>query len=327
MQARPTRTSLRNQGPKRPDKAIYVPRAARERLPLSPPDSPLTTIDVGLPNLGPSGSTQSVTSASSLCSSSETTEGTLSFAPNQNSSTDSLAESTANNSDQLLGKQKDMFVQLNGANSSPWPPALDQVVSYFMAVTLEDSEEDMHGQENLKDDRQELNISEIPAKTTEDASSFSEEEEIMVHLKDTNVSIQHAHNDYSCYEALWINQEEFSHVIEIYNFPPMFKTEDIQDAFTEYSSGGMKIKWVDDTHALGVFSSQSAASHALSLHHPLLKTRTLSEGSRKSKCKAVRQAEFIQPVKERPRTDSAVARRMVTRALGLQKAEARVQHY
>lgn len=56
----------------------------------------------------------------------------------------------------------------------------------------------------------------------------------MVHLKDTNVSIEHAHNDYSCYEALWINQEDFSHVIEIYDFPPMFKTEDLQDAFTEY---------------------------------------------------------------------------------------------
>ena len=30
MQPRPTRTSSRNQGAKRPDKAIYVPRAARE---------------------------------------------------------------------------------------------------------------------------------------------------------------------------------------------------------------------------------------------------------------------------------------------------------
>lgn len=36
--------------------------------------------------------------------------------------------------------------------------------------------------------------------------------------------------------------------------------------------------------------------------------------------------EFIQPVKERPRTDCAVARRMVTRALGLQ-GRGRVQRY
>lgn len=36
--------------------------------------------------------------------------------------------------------------------------------------------------------------------------------------------------------------------------------------------------------------------------------------------------EFIQPVKERPRTDCAVARRMVTRALGIQ-GRGRVQRY
>lgn len=36
--------------------------------------------------------------------------------------------------------------------------------------------------------------------------------------------------------------------------------------------------------------------------------------------------EFIQPVRERPRTDCAVARRMVTRALGLQ-GRGRVQRY
>lgn len=36
--------------------------------------------------------------------------------------------------------------------------------------------------------------------------------------------------------------------------------------------------------------------------------------------------EFIQPVKVRPKTDCAVAQRMVTRALGLQKGS-RVQRY
>lgn len=80
----------------------------------------------------------------------------------------------------------------------------------------------------------------------------------------------------------------------------------------------MKINWVDDTHALGVFSSDSAgkrlystvkvaegfyanqestnillcaaALHALSICHPLLKARTLAEGSKKSRGKAFRQA-------------------------------------
>uniref|UniRef100_A0A3B4D200 R3H domain and coiled-coil containing 1 n=1 Tax=Pygocentrus nattereri TaxID=42514 RepID=A0A3B4D200_PYGNA len=140
---------------------------------------------------------------------------------------------------------------------------------------------------------------------------------ITAHLKEGEVVIENAQNDYSSFENAWINQEEFAHVIEIYDFPAIFKTDDLLDAFADYSEGGMKIKWVDNTHALGVFSSASAAMQALSIRHPLLKTRTLSEGSKKAKGKAMRRAEFIQPVKERPRTDTAVARRMVTRALGL----------
>lgn len=31
-----------------------------------------------------------------------------------------------------------------------------------------------------------------------------------------------------------------------------------QVVFVVYSEGGMKIKWVDNTHALGIFSSASA---------------------------------------------------------------------
>ncbi|KAM9813850.1 R3H and coiled-coil domain-containing protein 1-like [Neosynchiropus ocellatus] len=146
--------------------------------------------------------------------------------------------------------------------------------------------------------------------------------EIKQHLKDfTNVSILRVHNDYF-YKDVRANLEGFGHVIEIYNFPNMFKTEDLLDAFVDYSDGGMKIKWVDDTHALGVFSSESAALEALSVHHPLLKTRLLARGSKKAKGKAIRQAEFIQPVKERPKTDSAVAKRLVSRALGQHRREA-----
>lgn len=100
----------------------------------------------------------------------------------------------------------------------------------------------------------------------------------------------------------------------------------------------------------------SSANHALSIAHPMLKARSLAEGSKRAKAKAFRSAgnsfssfqtssnrcffffyfifilddccfaEFIQPVKERPKTDCAVAQRMVTRALGLQK-RSRVQRY
>lgn len=59
--------------------------------------------------------------------------------------------------------------------------------------------------------------------------------QIKAHLKEgVSFSIEHVHNDYSVYENVCINPDEFRHVIEIYDFPPMFKTDDLLDAFTEY---------------------------------------------------------------------------------------------
>lgn len=39
------------------------------------------------------------------------------------------------------------------------------------------------------------------------------------------------------------------------NFPIEFKTPDLMMIFSEYKDSGYDIKWVDDTHALVVFSS------------------------------------------------------------------------
>ncbi len=36
------------------------------------------------------------------------------------------------------------------------------------------------------------------------------------------------------------------------------------------------IKWVDDTHALGVFSSSDVAAEALAVRHPIISTRPLN---------------------------------------------------
>ncbi|KAK5934331.1 hypothetical protein CgunFtcFv8_014738 [Champsocephalus gunnari] len=246
----------RSRGPKRPDKPLYMPRAARERLSLR--NSP-----------GPSGEQGSPGPVSTHC---------------------------------LQEEEQPLVLTLHEAEAEDW----EQTVSCFRNITLE---EDEKGSEDICTDADDLT------------------EEIKAHLKDMGtVSIQHVHNDYSIYENVCISPEKLCHVIEIYDFPAFFKTDDLLDAFAEYSEGGIKIEWVDDTHALGVFSSETAALHALSICHPTLKTRALTEASKKSKGKATRRAEFIQPVKERPRTDCAVARRMVTRALGLQ-ARGRAKRY
>lgn len=49
--------------------------------------------------------------------------------------------------------------------------------------------------------------------------------------------------------------DEFSHVVEVSNFPTEFKTQDLMMLFLEYKQSGFEVKWVDDTHALVIFSS------------------------------------------------------------------------
>lgn len=52
-----------------------------------------------------------------------------------------------------------------------------------------------------------------------------------------------------------ISNDEYGHVLEIYNFPSEFKSSDLVAVFTPFKSNGFELKWVDDTHCLGVFSS------------------------------------------------------------------------
>lgn len=64
---------------------------------------------------------------------------------------------------------------------------------------------------------------------------FSFSVQIKAHLKDTvSFSIEHVHKDYSLYENVSINPDDFGHVIEIYDFPSFFKTEDLLDAFSDF---------------------------------------------------------------------------------------------
>ncbi|XP_054839173.1 coiled-coil domain-containing protein R3HCC1L [Eublepharis macularius] len=118
-----------------------------------------------------------------------------------------------------------------------------------------------------------------------------------------------------------LSDSELPHVIEIYDFPLEFRTEDLLRVFCSYQKKGFDIKWVDDTHALGIFSSPVAARDALSTKHLMVKTRPLSQGTRAAKAKARSYAEFLQPTKERPETSAALARRLVTGALGVRSKQ------
>ncbi|GAB1604011.1 coiled-coil domain-containing protein R3HCC1L-like [Argonauta hians] len=114
-----------------------------------------------------------------------------------------------------------------------------------------------------------------------------------------------------------LDYKAYDHVLEVFDFPSELQTRDIICVFANFRERGFDIKWVDDTHALAIFNSPVAAKDALTQNHPLLKVRPMSEASKKSKQKAKRCTEFLQPYKPRPETSAITARRMVTGALGL----------
>ncbi|KAJ8388643.1 hypothetical protein AAFF_G00132080 [Aldrovandia affinis] len=291
----PETRQTRSRSHRRPDKAIYVPRAMRERAGQgSPgPPAPAKPAPPAPPDIGSTGCSLSLSTSDESCP--ETTEALAPAA---------CQEPPSDSADELLGDPEDL------GGLCPW----EQTVSYFVAMSLDDRFD--FGKSSCSPAHPDT-----PLQTEGETDSQDYIGEIAAQLKEADFTIESVHSDYSAYENLWIAPGEFTHVIEIYDIPAIFKTDDLLDAFAEFSGGGLKIKWVDNTHALGVFSSESAALQALCLQHPLVKVRTLYEGSKKSKGKALRRAEFIQPVKERPRTDTAVARRMVTRALGLPKPD------
>lgn len=151
-------------------------------------------------------------------------------------------------------------------------------------------------------------------------------QELSGNMKNTK-SIQEPRFDYYNSEVpdIDLSDCEFPHVIEIYDFPQEFRTEDLLRVFCSYQKKGFDIKWVDDTHALGVFSSPITARDALGSKHTMVKIRPLSQATRAAKAKARAYAEFLQPAKERPETSAALARRLVINALGVRSKQSKTE--
>ncbi|KAG0716933.1 Coiled-coil domain-containing protein R3HCC1L [Chionoecetes opilio] len=146
--------------------------------------------------------------------------------------------------------------------------------------------------------------------------------EVKQQLNDTlgKVKLEKPVNDYCRFQSrseAEMNEDDYAHVIEIYDFPTSFKTQDLMMVFNQFHSNGFDIKWVDDSHALGIFSTALQAADALDLRHPLIKTRSLSNGTKTARAKAMRITDALLPYKRRPATSAALARRLVTGALGL----------
>ncbi|NXY00193.1 R3HC1 protein, partial [Centropus bengalensis] len=84
--------------------------------------------------------------------------------------------------------------------------------------------------------------------------------EIVGHLTVKDISIEKISFDFSSYGDAQVSEGDFGHVTEIYDFPPALKTEQLLEVFSDFHESGFRIQWVDDTHALGIFSSSSTGS-------------------------------------------------------------------
>jgi len=88
-------------------------------------------------------------------------------------------------------------------------------------------------------------------------------QEITDNLTEKEIQVEKIHVDTSSFVEGLPGEKDFAHVVEIYDFEPTLKTEDLLAAFPEFQEKGLRIQWVDDTHALGVFpclASGNAAS-------------------------------------------------------------------
>ncbi|KAK6487437.1 coiled-coil domain-containing protein R3HCC1L [Huso huso] len=151
-------------------------------------------------------------------------------------------------------------------------------------------------------------------------------EEISQNQGKVKKSIQEPRFDYynwAVESEVELREDELSHIVEIYEFPSEFKTEDLLRTFNSFQQKGFDIQWVDDTHALGLFSSPIAARDALRTKHPMLKVRPLSQASTATKAKARGCSDYLLPAKERPKTSAALARRLVIGALGVRSPQSR----
>uniref|UniRef100_UPI001EAF668F coiled-coil domain-containing protein R3HCC1L-like n=1 Tax=Oncorhynchus gorbuscha TaxID=8017 RepID=UPI001EAF668F len=157
-----------------------------------------------------------------------------------------------------------------------------------------------------------------------------EEEELAIKQGRKKRPVQEARFDYYSLDQdregdddTELTEDELSNIIEIYDFPTEFKTEDLVKSFQAYQQRGFDIQFVDDTHALALFNSPIAAREALRTKHPLLKVRSLAKASVTTRAKARSCSDYLLPTKERPQTSAVLARRLVMGALGVKSPQSK----
>lgn len=106
------------------------------------------------------------------------------------------------------------------------------------------------------------------------------------------------------------------HILEIFGLTRSVKTSHIEEFLLEFMWGGTtaNVKWVDDEHALAVFPCAEAAQVLLDSSQKQFKVRPYNKAS--GAALQIAAEELTPPRSARPKTTTAVARRLISNALG-----------
>lgn len=104
------------------------------------------------------------------------------------------------------------------------------------------------------------------------------------------------------------------HVLVLADFPPSTKTIDLERLLGNFMNSGVVIRWVNDTVALAVFQTPSAALEVLNHVRCPFTLRQLNENDTLLSSIPPRD---LEPPKQRPKTSARTAQRLIAQGMGL----------
>ncbi|EOA22260.1 hypothetical protein CARUB_v10002848mg [Capsella rubella] len=104
------------------------------------------------------------------------------------------------------------------------------------------------------------------------------------------------------------------HVLVLAGFSPSLRTTDLEKLFKDFKDSGLIIRWVNDTTALAVFKTPSAALEACNHVQCSFTVRVL--GDHDSLLGSI-SGKDLEPPSQRPKTSARTAQRLIAHSMGL----------